>query len=138
MCLDLIRTGPDGRVDGPVLDVGCGTGILLEHLGGYGPAFGLDASATALDFCVTRGLGGLVRGSGDRLPFADGSFALVTAIGVIEHIAADQAALDEWARVLRPGGQLVLLTSAYRWLWSGHDVANHHVRRYTSGQVEAL
>lgn len=123
---------------GPILDVGCGTGIMLEHLADLGTPTGLDFSATALEFCRKRGAERLVQARGEQLPFADDSFAAVTAFGVIEHIDADRASIEEWARVLKPRGDLVLLTSAYQWLWSGHDVSNHHTRRYLTKEVAAL
>ena len=123
---------------GPILDVGCGTGIMLEHLAPLGEATGLDFSSTALSFCRKRGADRLVQARGEQLPFADASFGAVTAFGVIEHIDADREAMAEWARVLQPGGSLVLLTSAYQWLWSGHDVSNHHTRRYLTREVTRL
>lgn len=126
------------RDRGPILDVGCGTGIMLEHLADLGQPTGLDFSATALEFCRKRGADRLVQARGEQLPFADGSFNAVTAFGVVEHIGADRQAVDEWARVLRPGGELVLLTSAYQWLWSGHDVSNHHTRRYVTKEITGL
>lgn len=140
--LSLLDAGPapgaarEGR--GQVLDVGCGTGIMLEHLQAHGQPTGLDVSPTALAFCRERGADRLVQGRGEQLPFADASFEAVTAFAVLEHIEPDALAMREWSRVLRPGGQLVLLTSAYRWLWSGHDVSNHHARRYLAGEVVAL
>lgn len=121
-----------------ILDVGCGTGIVLEHLEPYGLATGLDFSNTALEFCRKRGATRLVQGQGERLPFASDSFDVVTAFGVIEHIEDDRSAVAEWCRVLKPGGRLVLLTSSYQWLWSGHDVSNHHARRYLLREVRAL
>ena len=142
ICLDLVarRSHPDPG--GPALDVGCGTGIFAEHLGrspaGTGAVVGLDSSSTALAFCVERGVAPLVQADGVRLPFADGTFSLVTAIGVVEHIEDDAGAVTEWARVLQPGGRLVLLTSSYRFLWSGHDLSNHHVRRYRRRGVQVL
>ena len=122
----------------PILDVGCGTGIMLEHLAPLGAATGLDFSSRALAFCRKRGAERLVQARGEQLPFADGVFGAVTAFGVVEHIEADREAVREWARVLRPGGSLVLLTSAYQWLWSGHDVSNHHTRRYLTKEVATL
>ncbi|MFN8016873.1 MAG: class I SAM-dependent methyltransferase [Acidimicrobiales bacterium] len=121
-----------------ILDVGCGTGINIEAFERFGPTVGLDRSSTALAFCRERGRTDLVQADGVRLPFPDGAFDVVTAIGVVEHIEADRAALAEWARVLAPGGRLVLLTSAYQWMWSGHDTSNHHVRRYTTRQVRSM
>lgn len=121
-----------------ILDVGCGTGVVLADLRRYGAPVGIDVSPTALAFCRARGERRLVLGSGDGLPFTDGSFDAVTAFGVIEHIDDDRAALSEWARILKPGGPLVLLTSAYPWLWSGHDVSNHHKRRYYAREVAGL
>lgn len=132
------RTDAAAADRGPILDVGCGTGIMLEHLDALGTPTGLDFSSTALEFCRKRGAERLVQGRGEQLPFADRSFGAVTAFGVVEHIDADRAAVEEWARVLRPGGNLVLLTSAYQWMWSGHDVSNHHTRRYVTKEIRQL
>lgn len=139
ICLEWVdrcreRSGGGGRV----LDVGCGTGINVEVLSERAPTIGVDLSATALGFCRQRGLSSLVQAKGESLSFPDASFDVVTAFGVIEHIADDGGAVAEWARVLEPGGHVVLLTSAYRWMWSGHDVSNHHVRRYTASEVRQL
>jgi SAM-dependent methyltransferase len=138
VCLDLldgvVPPGPERRL----LDVGCGTGILLESLRSRGRAAGVDLSPTALAFSRQRGVGPLVQADGGRLPVAGASVDGVTAIGVVEHLDDDRAAVLEWRRVLRPGGGLVLLTSAYRWMWSGHDVSNHHTRRYRAGEVRDL
>lgn len=79
-----------------------------------------------------RGLGaGGVCGSGIALPFADGSFDLVSAFDVIEHLDPEATALDQVHRVLRPGGILLMSVPAYQWAWTDHDVANGHYRRYT-------
>lgn len=126
------------RGDGPILDVGCGTGINIEALDALAPTTGVDLSATALRFCQDRGRTELVQATGERLPFPDGSFDVVTAFGVVEHIEADAEAVAEWSRVVAPGGHLVLLTSAYQWMWSGHDVSNHHARRYRADEVRRL
>ncbi len=133
------RAGPVGhpKSSGSVsLDVGCGTGFLLSD--SDGEPVGIDSSMTALAFCQQRSLKRLVNADGANLPFADGSIECITAIGVIEHIDDDVGAVAEWARVLSPTGQLTLLTSAYTWMWSGHDVSNHHVRRYRRRDVERM
>ncbi len=74
-------------------------------------------------------------GSAMALPFADGTFDLVSAFDVIEHCEPEATALAEVARVLRPGGSFLMAVPAYRWAWSDHDVANGHHRRYTRARA---
>lgn len=121
-----------------LLDVGCGTGISLElmqrELGVEG--YGLDAEPTALQLSRERGLDRLTVGTMERVPYGDGTFDVVTALDVVEHIEDDVAALREAGRVLRPGGRIVITVPAYPWLWSEHDRALHHQRRYTRAVLE--
>lgn len=72
----------------------------------------------------------VVRGSCTQLPFPEGSFDIVTALDVLEHVPDDRAATEEMIRVLKPGGLLVLTVPALMSLWSDWDVALHHQRRY--------
>lgn len=126
------------RFDNPrILDLGCGTGFNLQHLHalGFTKVTGLDVASEAIDFCRGRGFSRLVRADGARLPFQSGSFELVLALDLIEHIADDGSALAEIARVLTPGGAVVLFTPAFRFLWSGQDEVSHHFRRYTSPEL---
>jgi SAM-dependent methyltransferase len=110
-----------------VLNVGAGTGS-------YEPS---DRAVTAVEpSAVMRaqrppGAAPCVDASAEALPFADGSFDLVVATDVIEHIDDDRAALAELRRVAAPGGRLLLTVPAYMWLWSQHDDSHHHKRRYT-------
>lgn len=95
------------------------------------------AHTVALDIDV-RGLGSSgVCGSALSLPFADDTFDLVTAFDVIEHLEPEGAALAEAARVLSPGGRLLLAVPAYQWAWSDFDDKNGHHRRYTRGRLVA-
>ncbi len=64
------------------------------------------------------------------MPFEDASFDLITCLDVLEHTPDDTATLRELRRVTRPGGWLLLTVPAYQALWSRHDEANHHYRRY--------
>ncbi len=120
-----------------LLDIGCGTGYLLAQLGALTEAVGLDLADEALAFCRARQLNRLVRGRAEALPFADGSFDIVTALDILEHLDDDLAALGEWWRVLRPGGHLVLFVPAYEFLWSGEDFVSGHRRRYRRGPLLA-
>lgn len=119
-----------------ILDVGCGSGGVMRMLQRYGQTVGLDPAAPPLGIAQRRGQRLLVQGDGLRLPFADESFDLVSALDVIEHMADDSAALAGIHRVLAPGGHLLVTVPAYEFLWSQHDVALSHYRRYTSTQVQ--
>jgi SAM-dependent methyltransferase len=121
-----------------LLDVGCGTGGTLERLKPFGNVVGLDLEPLALAFCRERGHRALVRASATRLPFGDGAFDVVVALDVLEHIPDHEAAAREIARVLAPGGFVIVTVPAYRSLWSRHDVALMHQRRYRSGEVKRL
>lgn len=132
---------PPGPID--MLDIGCGTGAMLDELRTYGRVVGADFSEEALAFCRQRGARSgleyeLVRADARALPFAANSFDVVTAMDIIEHIDRDKDALREIWRVLRPGGHLLATVPAYQSLWSDHDVALHHHRRYTGPQFRDL
>jgi SAM-dependent methyltransferase len=101
-------------VTGPVLDLGCGRGELLELLQDEGiAARGVDRNTTFLDACRARGLD-VVDGDALRIlaTLPDASFAAVTAIHLIEHLGFDDllALLDQTVRVLRPGGVAIFET----------------------------
>ena len=122
-----------------ILDIGCGTGAMLDNLKPFGEVVGADFSPEALQFCVTRGVESpLARADVRRLPFADGSFDVVTAMDIIEHIDDDKAASREIFRVLKPGGRLFVTVPAFAALWSEHDEALHHFRRYTVPHLKDL
>jgi SAM-dependent methyltransferase len=114
-----------------LLDAGCGTGRNLVEFGALGPATGVDPSADAVAFCHDRGLADVQVAGLEALPFDDGRFDLLLACDVLEHVADDAGALGELWRVAAPGAALVLTVPAYQWLWTDHDVALHHLRRYT-------
>ena len=125
----LSRAGPAPRPR--ILDAGCGTGRTLQELGTLGEAVGVDPSPEAVAFCRRRGLENVREGVIERLPFADGSFDLILACDVLEHLDDDLAGLRELHRVSAPDGTLLVTVPAYRWLWSSHDDSHHHRRRYT-------
>ncbi len=128
----------DRRADYRILDAGCGTGQMLQHLGHFGRAVGVDTSPEAIRFAATRAADNLVLGSILDLPFADGTFDCVLSLDVIEHVDDDVELVRHLAQVLKPGGHLVLTVPAFRALWSEHDVVNWHKRRYRAPQLRAL
>jgi SAM-dependent methyltransferase len=114
-----------------VLDAGCGSGRTLEDLLQYGEVHGIELNAQAADVAQGRGLGEVRVGRLEELPWDDASFDLITCLDVIEHTPDDRVALTELRRVCRPGGWMLVTVPAYQALWSLHDVANHHYRRYS-------
>jgi SAM-dependent methyltransferase len=74
---------------------------------------------------------GGVCGSAMALPFADETFDVACAFDVVEHCDPESLALEELARVLKPGGRLLISVPAYQWAWSEFDEENGHHRRYT-------
>jgi len=113
-----------------ILDVGCGTGANLLMLSEYGEAEGVDVSEDALAFCRERGLDRVRLGAGEQLPYEDGTFDLVTALDVVEHMDDDLAGLREMRRVLRPGGRVLLFVPTFMFLWGLQDEVSNHRRRY--------
>jgi len=121
------------------LDAGCGTGVNLVHLSERGRAVGVDLSPEALRFCRARGVS-VARADLRALPFPDASFDWVTSFDVLYHrwIEDDLGAARELARVLRPGGGLLIRVPALRRLRGAHDEAVHSRHRYTRAELERL
>ncbi len=115
-----------------ILDAGCGSGRNMVALAARGSVTGVEIAPASLQVARDRGAGEVVPGSLDEpLPFADGVFDLAVALDVLEHVADDEAALRALARVIAPGGRLLVTVPQYGWLWGEHDVLAHHHRRYT-------
>ena len=124
-----------------ILEIGCSGGPLMQRLqaAGYSDITGIDVSAPAIELAHARGVANASLMDGAALDFADARFDVVIASDVLEHIEDEGRALREWTRVLKPGGQLLVFVPAHAYLWSTHDVVNHHFRRYSrQGLVAAL
>lgn len=129
---DLLRAGLGEWVGRParVLDVGSADGPSARWLPQQG--------RVAVDLDVR----GLVAGrdacaSALALPFRDATFDVVAAFDVVEHCEPESTAVAELARVLRPGGRMLVSVPAYQWAWSDHDVRAGHHRRYTRRRLVA-
>jgi SAM-dependent methyltransferase len=119
------------RSEAQVLDAGCGSGRMLQELRDYGEVSGVELDPDTATFAGSRGWGEVREGRLEELPWPDGSFDLITCLDVIEHTPDDRLTLSELRRVCVPGGFLLVTVPAYQALWSLHDVANHHFRRYS-------
>jgi SAM-dependent methyltransferase len=126
--------------NGIVLDAGCGPGSMLHYFGSYGQVVGLDRHMPALQMCRSHFSGPLLQGECGSLPFADNSFTLVAACEVLYHrgIIDVAATVGEFARVLKPGGALLLVDSAYAGCYSAHDVTAHGARRFTREELSEI
>ena len=135
----LIRRVAPPPPGGRILEVGCGTGHNLAMLGEFGKVDALELDEEARTLAEQR-LGRAVHNA--PLPelsgIDDAAYDLIGAFDVIEHIDDDSAALRSIAGKLKPGGKLVMTVPAHQWMWSAHDVVNHHQRRYSKSSLKKL
>jgi SAM-dependent methyltransferase len=134
----LRRLARTGVRPGVALDIGAAGGgnTRVLRAAGWRP-LAVEYSADGAALAAERGLA-VVRGDATALPCASGSLDLVTAFDVLEHIEDDYLAAAEIRRALQPGGTLLVTVPADMRLWSAHDVASHHVRRYDRAGLRRL
>jgi len=127
---------PDCRI----LEIGCSGGPLIQQLhgDGYRHVTGIDISAEGIELCRRRGLADTHVMDAQEMSFADGCFDVVTASDVLEHLADAPRAIREWRRLLKPGGTLIVFVPAFQFLWTEHDEANKHFRRYHRQELSRL
>lgn len=135
---DLIQ-GLNLAPEAAVLEIGCSGGPLMQRLRatGYTDVTGIDISEAAIELAQARGVPHVSVMDGTALTFGSARFDVVIASDVLEHIEDEARALREWVRVLKPGGQLLVFVPAHAYLWSEHDVVNHHFRRYSRRELVA-
>lgn len=123
-----------------ILDCGAGTGHNLQWLSTFGRATGIDLTWSGLAYARAAGLTRLARASAAALPFHRASFDLVTSFDVLQCIPGDaeEIAVREMRRVLRPGGHLVVTVAAFNMLRGNHSVLSREVRRYSRMDLKHL
>lgn len=121
-----------------ILNIGCGTGGTVPTLEKYGTVYNIDVSEEAIKFMRKSGYNANLVESNKLPKIKSDTYDLVVAFDVLEHIKNEQEALNEWSRVLKKNGMILLTVPAYQWLWSGHDLSLHHFRRYTRSRVKAV
>lgn len=140
LLVDILRERCErlGETTPRLLDLGSGTGANAVAFCVLGKVVAMEPAVAALRYARARRGPRYVRGEGTRLPFAAQSFHAVIASDVLEHIADDTAVVREVARVLGPQGVFVFTVPAREELWSGHDEALGHHRRYRPETIRRL
>jgi SAM-dependent methyltransferase len=136
-----LRLSGPALPEGPFLDAGCGTGGFIKRLVRAFPdrrVDGIDFSPLACQLAQERTQARIEVASITALPFAEGSFAALTALDVVVQVEDPGLAIREFFRVLRPGGRVVINAAAYRWLWSYHDDSCQTRHRFTRPELAAL
>jgi SAM-dependent methyltransferase len=123
-----------------VLEVGCGNGYVLAALEAALPnaeLVGMELGSAGLEVARTRlQRASLIQADARAIPF-EAEFDLACAFDVIEHIEADESALEQMRSCLRPGGGLLLSVPQHRWLWAPVDEYSGHWRRYSRNELLA-
>ncbi|WP_420141734.1 class I SAM-dependent methyltransferase [Sphingomonas sp.] len=121
-----------------ILEIGCGTGSNIAMLQQFGEVDAVEPDDHARAFAAQRTGLAIKGGYLPDVPLEDGHYDLIVLLDVLEHIPDDKAALAALRPKLAPGGRLLLAVPAMPSLWSGHDVAHHHQRRYTRATLDAV
>jgi SAM-dependent methyltransferase len=128
---NLLARAVRGLTPGTALDIGAAGGGNTRVLQGLGWRAGaIEYGPEGAQVCHERGIP-VLRGDATRLPLAPGGLDLVVAFDVLEHLDDDKAAAAGIFEALRPGGTFLVAVPADPRLWSAHDDAVGHVRRYT-------
>lgn len=133
----LCTRGADGKKLS-ILSVGAGTGEDLAALASIGDVHAIDIDQQALDLIPDHLIVEKKCADARDVPYADNTFDMVVAFDVLEHVDQDQKMVDELYRILRPGGRAVITVPAFNALFSGHDRALCHHRRYNKPMIRKL
>jgi SAM-dependent methyltransferase len=134
--LDSLLTDLD-REKTRILDFGCGSGGALERCKnrGFVQIIGMDTSEICIEAAQKRGL--TVKKISTDIPSIPArSYDVILLLDVLEHLEKDSEYLRVFENALTPGGFILLTVPANRFLWSFHDVANQHYRRYSKSSLK--
>jgi SAM-dependent methyltransferase len=135
----LIRRVAQPPPGAQLLEIGCGTGHNFPMLAEFGHVDALELDDEVRAYAEKRLGREIMRAPLPELAgVPERSYDLIGAFDVIEHIDDDQAALASIATRLKPGGKFVMTVPAHQWMWSAHDVVNHHKRRYSKRALKLL
>jgi SAM-dependent methyltransferase len=135
----LLAQATAGVADARILDCGCGTGSNLDMLRPFGRAVGFDLTSVGPQFAHAHGHR-VAQASIAAIPFTSNTFDVVTSFDVFQCLPdeVEQSAIRDMARVLKPGGWIVLNVAALELLHGRHSVLSEEVRRYTPSRLRAI
>jgi SAM-dependent methyltransferase len=125
--------------DARILELGAGTGHNLAMLSRFGQVEASELDPVARELASER-LGRPVVEAAlpDLSMFPARSYDLIALLDVLEHVTDDKGSLKAIFERLKPGGALLLTVPINPWMWSAHDVAHHHHRRYRKQEIRKL
>lgn len=136
---DLIQTFMQkkckGKTDLKILNIGAGTGDDLIVLKDFGKNYVTDIDANALAIIDPALCEEKMQADACALPYEDNFFDVVISCDCFEHIENDKKAVSEVHRVLKPNGILLFTVPAFQSLYSSHDKALDHFRRYSKKTI---
>ena len=121
-----------------ILNIGAGTGDDLEVLNKFGKNYVIDIDKDALSVIDDKSCEERKIADACNLPYDDNFFDVAVSFDVFEHIKNDQRAISEVYRVLKENGVLIFTVPAFQFLFSSHDKALHHQRRYNKENIKTL
>jgi len=135
--LDTIARYTNLKPESAILDIGCGSGLMLKALEEIGNTSGMDMSDDAIQFSQEIFKGPIKKGFlPNNVPYPENQFDLITALDVIEHIDDDVQSLRTIRSLLTQNGTAIITVPAYMFLWSHFDELNEHKRRYALPELE--
>jgi 2-polyprenyl-3-methyl-5-hydroxy-6-metoxy-1,4-benzoquinol methylase len=119
------------------LEIGCGTGATLKLLSKYGDISGIDISKKAVAHCKAKGFKDITLGDINELDLRSlkNKFDAVFSLDVLEHVQDDVKMMTRVNKMLKNDGLFIITVPAHKFLWSEHDEALHHKRRYHSLEI---
>ena len=135
--LDSLHEYQPGTMWGEILDVGCGNGLFFDHLLKLGNVEGVEPDARLVD---PRGphFKRIHVASFDETFLPRKQYSLILMLDVLEHFPNPISAFRHAVSLLAPDGVVVCTVPAFRFLWTSHDLLNHHFTRYSKKSFRAL
>jgi SAM-dependent methyltransferase len=136
LVIDLARkylTQPENKI----MEIGSGAGEITHVLTQFGDVYANDISKEALDFCSSKGVKNVILGNINEIDLSSYSeeFDAIFALDVLEHIQDDVKTIKLVSQLLKEDGLFFINVPAFKFLWSSHDEALEHKRRYTSYEI---